>query len=175
MLGSTVFQRMRADHARVLGELDALERAARGAADGPDRERTLLGLVRMLEGQFATHMGAEDDVLFPALIEALPEARGSLTPLKAEHEELRSMLAGLAGVLAQPPGAAREEQIVVQARDLMDLLRIHVRKEEAVVFSVAERVLPEPTLQRIAERLQRPHPPNTGGTSPGTTREERDS
>lgn len=166
MLGSTIFQRMRADHARVLGELDALERAARGGADGQDRERTLLRLVRLLERQFDTHMRAEDEVLFPALIEALPEARGSIAPLKAEHDELRSMLAGLARVLVQPPGPAREERIAVQVRDLVDLLRIHVRKEEAVVFSVAERVLPESTLQRIAQRLERPHPPHAGGVSP---------
>ncbi|MEK7824529.1 MAG: hemerythrin domain-containing protein [Candidatus Eisenbacteria bacterium] len=165
MLGSTIFQRMRADHAHVLGELDGLERAARGGADGLHRERDLARLVRMLERQFATHMRAEDEVLFPALIEALPEARGSLAPLRAEHDELRSMLAGLTRVLLQPPGPAREEQIAVQARDLVDLLRIHVRKEEAIVFSVAERVLPEPTLQRIAERLEHPHPPNADGVS----------
>jgi hemerythrin-like domain-containing protein len=165
MLGSTIFQRMRADHAHVLGELDAIERAA-AAAGGPHHEQDLHELVGVLERHFATHMRAEDEVLFPALIEALPEARGSIAPLRGEHDELRSMLAGLARVLAQPPGPAREEQIAVQVRDLVDLLRIHVRKEEAVVFSVAERVLPEPTLRRIAERLEHPHTPNTGGVSP---------
>ena len=175
MLGPTIFHRMRADHSRVLGELDALERAATSGAGDLQRERTLLGLVGLLERQFDTHLRAEDEVLFPALIEVLPEARGSLAPLRAEHDELRSMLAGLARVLEQPPGPAREEQVAVQARDLVDLLRIHVRKEEAVVFGVAERVLPEPTLQRIAERLEHPHSPNSGGITPERTREERDS
>jgi len=166
MLGGTIFQRMRADHTRVLGELDALERAAGAAGGGSHHEPDLRELVELLERQFATHMRVEDEALFPALIEALPEARGIIAPLRVEHDELRSMLRGLAWLMIQPAGPTREEQIAVQVRDLVDLLRIHVRKEEAVVFSVAERVLPGPTLQQIAEHLERPHPPNAGGVSP---------
>jgi len=123
-------------------------------------------LVALLEQQFATHMRVEDDALFPALIEVLPEAGGSIAPLRDEHDELRSMLGGLARLLAQPIGPERDEQVAVQVIDLVDLLRIHVRKEEAVVFRVAERVLPAPTLRRLAELLERPHTPNVGGTSP---------
>jgi len=172
MLGSTVFKRLRADHARVVADLDALERASGGgAAPHADLQR----LVRMLQRQFDTHMRAEEDALFPALAEAMPEGRGSITPLRAEHAELRSMLAALAQLLAQPPAPARDEQVEVQVRDLVDLLRIHVRKEEAVVFSVAERVLPESTLLRIAECLE-PHGPHTPGLgSPGHPGEETET
>jgi hemerythrin-like domain-containing protein len=131
--------------------------------------------VRTLERQFDSHMRAEDDVLFPALVQAMPEGRGSIAPLKAEHDELRSMLVALAHLLTQPAAPARDEQVEIQVRDLVDLLRIHVRKEEAVVFSVAERVLPEPTLLRIAECLEAPQPPTAGDGPPAHPREEPES
>jgi hemerythrin-like domain-containing protein len=117
-------------------------------------------------------MSTEEDVLFPALVEALPVAQGSLMPLQVEHDELRTMLAVLTQTLTRPWNPARQEQLAVQIRDLVDLLRIHVRKEEALVFSVAERVLTEPALQRIAERLERPRSQASGAVPPEPTREE---
>jgi hemerythrin-like domain-containing protein len=175
MSTTSIFQRLRDDHARVLAAIDALEQGASepGAVARPGAD--LGGLVSLLQRQFAIHMCAEDDVLFPALIDTLPEARDTLAPLRAEHDELRSMLTGLAQALARPAAPIRDEQISVQVRDLVDLLRIHVRKEEALVFGIAERVLPERTLHRIAERLEQPLTPNPGGLTPGSTREESDS
>jgi len=148
----SVFGRLRREHRMVLAEIAALERAAapgrrRGHAD---REREMRRVVRLLERQFATHMSAEDRVMFPALLKALPEARASVAPLQAEHAELRSILASLRHHLAGAADDGRDEQVAVLVRDLVDLLRIHIRKEEAVIFSVAERVLPVHEVVRLA-------------------------
>jgi len=167
-----VFQRLRADHARVLAELNALERAAgiatppRGRAraaakprDAAARSRVngaeLRRVLALMAAQFDTHMAAEDEALFPALARALPETLGRLEPFEAEHQELRSMLASLESLARQSGGPTRDEQIAVQARDFVDLLRIHVRKEEAVVFRVAEQVLAPAELDRVANRVTR--------------------
>lgn len=171
----SIFQRLRDDHARVLGAIDALERNAVAPDTVSRREAELGGLVSMLQRQFAIHMCAEDDILFPALIDTLPEARDTLAPLRAEHDELRNMLTGLGQLLTQAREPIRDEQISVQVRDLVDLLRIHVRKEDALVFSIAERLLSEKTLHRIAERLEHPHTLNPGDPKPGSNREETDS
>jgi hemerythrin-like domain-containing protein len=80
------------------------------------------------------------------------------------------MLSRLDETLLERPVAARDEQIAVQARDLVDLLRIHIRKEEALVLSVAERVLKPQEIdsleRRMRERMQmNPTPsPRAGGT-----------
>ncbi|MBI5711708.1 MAG: hemerythrin domain-containing protein [Candidatus Eisenbacteria bacterium] len=154
---NTVFERMRADHQRVLAEIAELERIATGLGDAepaaPGLERMLDDVVRMLELQFDTHMAAEDEVLFPALTRSLPETLGPIAPLRAEHQELRSMLAVLAELLRRPGSPGRDEQLAVQVRDFVDLLRIHIRKEEAVVFRVAEHVLAPPELQALADRM----------------------
>src|SRR5262245_42701009 len=145
-----LFQQLRADHARVLGALDALERelpalrpnttprtGSRALATAP-----LARVVARLRRQFATHMTAEDESIYPSLAAALPETRAGLALLGDEHAELREILSSIARELGTPASTARDERIVVQWRDFAALLRIHIRKEEALVFNVAEHVLP---------------------------------
>jgi hemerythrin-like domain-containing protein len=143
---------MHDDHRRVLDELDRLERAAAAAdAAGADAAEVRALVTRMRE-HFDTHMAAEDEVLFPALARALPGTRASLEPLQDDHRELRAMLTDLAHLLDAPAEHARDEQIAVLARDFADLLRIHIRKEEAIAFRIAEPVLHADELERLAER-----------------------
>jgi iron-sulfur cluster repair protein YtfE (RIC family) len=142
-MSGDILHRLREDHRHVLGELAQLEHALQGpgvfkTAEGIGRIR---GLVALLERQFATHMAAEDEVLFPTLARGLDDGPALVAPLHDEHAELQAMLATLTTTLDRPPGSARDEQIVVQLRDLSDLLRIHIRKEETLVFGIADRVL----------------------------------
>ena len=65
------------------------------------------------------------------------------------------MLEALQRRVEQPATAERDEQLAVQTCDFVDLLRIHVRKEEAVVFRVAERVLEPADLREVAIRMKR--------------------
>jgi hemerythrin-like domain-containing protein len=110
-------------------------------------------VVALLQAQFSTHMAAEDEVLFPALAESLPETRSSIEPLRADHVELRCMLDRLAATLAKSEESPSDEDISVQVRDLVDLLRIHIRKEEAIVLSVAERVLKPREIEALGARM----------------------
>jgi hemerythrin-like domain-containing protein len=154
---TTPFQSFRDDHRNVLARLDALdgvlsERSARKAGE-PLEERPIRELVSLLDAQFDTHMRDEEELLFPALAEALPEAAPTLSPLHAEHAELRQMLSAVSGLLGRESTPSRDEQIVVQLRDFVDLLRIHVHKEEAAVFKVAARVLPPPDILALSARI----------------------
>jgi hemerythrin-like domain-containing protein len=62
------------------------------------------------------------------------------------------MLERLRTTIRRPPGASRDEEVAVQARDLIDLLRLHIRKEE-IVLSVAERVLTSREIEALESRL----------------------
>jgi hemerythrin-like domain-containing protein len=138
----------------VLERLAALDAGVLGGSRPKIDEAPLRDLAAHLERQFATHMAAEERVLFPALRAAFPEGRGTLEPLMADHAELRQMLVALFGLLDRSPDAARDEQLVVLARDLSDLLRLHIRKEESVVLDVAERVLSRAELDAMAAGLE---------------------
>ena len=152
-----LFRQLRRDHARVLEEIDAaalsLSKPARGKGAGVSAEGALPALVAHLEAQFASHMAAEDEVLYPALLGAIPAASGSIEPLFAEHAELRQMLARLAATLDEPVTAERSEQIRVQVRDLADLLRLHIRKEESLVFRLAPQLLAPGEIAAVSARL----------------------
>jgi hemerythrin-like domain-containing protein len=152
-----VFAAMRHEHQALVERLDSLERGvahfATTSSLSPEDEETVRSFVTHLEAQFATHMRSEDEVVYPLLESTVPGTQASLAPLRAEHEELRSMLASLCATLAERAGAARNEQIAVQAQDMADLLRIHIRKEEAVVFAVAERLMRPEELSALGARL----------------------
>ena len=160
------FRHLREDHDRILSELGVLAELAQAPTPNAREIDQLRGLVVLLEHECAGHMRAEEQALFPALAESewMADASKSIDPLQAEHAELKDMLAELGGVLAGPESRERNEQIAVQAKDLVDLFRIHVRKEESLIFRMAERVLPEATLQHLAERLL-VHAPNRKGSS----------
>lgn len=150
------FQSFRDDHARVLGRLDCIEAELRDRWLGEPRpivELPLLELVGLLEAQFATHMRDEEELLFPVLAESAPETAGVIAGLRDEHAELRQMLAAIDALLARPASASRDEQLTVQLRDFVDLLRLHVHKEEDAVFRVAGRVLNRQVVHALARQL----------------------
>ena len=147
------YESFRRDHARVLRRLEMLETTLPGGRVRTLRVAPLRALIAHLERQFATHMAAEEVVLFPALERAFPESAGSLRSLCDEHVELRAMLAALAATLMRAPTRQRDEQVVIQARDFADLLRLHIRREETIVFDVSERVLVARELRGLARRL----------------------
>jgi hemerythrin-like domain-containing protein len=153
-----IFERMREDHRRVLDEIAVLDAAAStGGSRHRGREwpgKAVENVLATLAHQFETHMAAEDEVLFPALGEALPQSKPSIEPLSADHATLRTMLATVEQTLKEPAAPERNEQLAVQLRDLVDLLRIHIRKEEAVVISVAERVLRPQEVEALAARMR---------------------
>src|SRR5262245_7392574 len=125
------FQDFRDDHRRVLDRIDGIEPILGGEARSMDAlpEPPIRDLLTLLQAQFATHMRDEEELLFPALAESLPETAAGLERLHAEHVDLRQMLATIIALLEQPCSRSRDEQMVVQLRDFVDLLRIHVHKE----------------------------------------------
>lgn len=149
-----ILQKLRTDHRSVLKDLDLVDRTLQ--LPGPEAAIAALAALRRvldrLARQFDTHMAAEDERLYPAFAAALPEASPGLDTLRAEHAELRALLARMTAGLRLPPDSRRDEAIRVQWSDFSELLRIHIRKEESVVFHVAERVVPEKEWRRIAAR-----------------------
>jgi hemerythrin-like domain-containing protein len=174
-----LFERLRDDHARVLREIGDLEtkllRTGRGGHLPGEVERALPGLLALLEAEFSSHMAAEDEILYPALLAVIPAASGSIEPLFTEHAELRQMLGRLVATLREPPGADRSEQIRVQVHDVADLLRVHIRKEESLVFRLAPQLLAPSEIAAVSLRLSRlqetvPVPRRTTKRSKGDSR-----
>ncbi len=152
MDGVDPFGQFRRDHARVLGQIDLLEQQAVVEPEALD-EALLAGAIELLRSQFATHMTAEESVLYPAIQLAFPAGRSTLEALRADHVELRLMLATISIRLGATGSPERDEQLQVVLRDLIDLLRLHIHREESAVFDVASRVLSNDEAAELARRI----------------------
>ena len=149
------FAHLRAEHGRAMELLAAFERSL-AETPRPERdERPLLTLARYLAGPFAAQLAVEEGVLYPALVQHLPELAQVLEPLLEDHAEIRDMARSLQLFLAQPSQAKRDEQLLVLGRDLIDLLRLHISREERSALDWSERVLATPVRDDLARRIAR--------------------
>ncbi|HET7040319.1 MAG TPA: hemerythrin domain-containing protein [Gemmatimonadales bacterium] len=111
---------------------DHLERAAPGDCQAG---------AALLAAALIPHAQFENQRLFPALEERIgPD--GPLAVMRAEHDEIEGTLLGLAA-LADPAEVRR------RLRHAIAVAREHFRKEEMVLFPMAERALGAAALERM--------------------------
>jgi hemerythrin-like domain-containing protein len=86
---------------------------------------------------FARHLDKEERVLFPRLDRAMGNAYGPTAVMRAEHAHMRGILAHMRGAIARHDS----DGFFDHADALRVLMRQHSRKEEAVLYPQADRVL----------------------------------
>lgn len=129
-------------------QFDRLIAAAQSAADKRDwnayRERLAL-----LRDSLESHIAFEERDLFPAFERASPQAGGVTATMRAEHAELRTLLARL--VAAAP--AVDPEGCGAELDRLRSTLRHHGAQEEGMLYRACEHLsLPEPpAVEALAE------------------------
>ena len=141
---------LREEH-RVIGRaLDAIDAVAeRLAADERVPEGLWAALLDWLR-RFADirHHEKEEQLLFPALLRAgLPREGGPIAVMLDEHEGGRALVTSMAA------GSPREQAAC--ARDFTSLLREHIRKEDRVLFPLAEALLDTDTLEQLRREFER--------------------
>lgn len=109
-----------------------------------DDMRDIRGAVSVLDRLLASHAAIEDDLLFTRLEPKLGQM-GPLAVMRAEHDQIDALLA-----------AARQASDVAALRSLMvqllQLARGHFRKEESVLFEMAEPALGAAVLSEMGDR-----------------------
>ncbi len=91
------------------------------------------------------HHAKEEDLLFPALVQAgLPATSGPVAVMKAEHAQARTCVGEFAAAIdAYEAGeAGSRERIVAAIGCIGSLYPQHIGKENNVLFPMAERILP---------------------------------
>ncbi|HSM93298.1 MAG TPA: hemerythrin domain-containing protein [Anaeromyxobacteraceae bacterium] len=144
------------EHQTILRVVDALalfgDAVRRG---GGDREELFRFLTFIRDYADALHHGKEEEILFVAMVEAgFPREAGPIATMLAEHDVGREHVAtllGLAGTRVEWSPADREE-VYLSARGYAELLRAHVRKEDEVLYPMAEQRLPPALKARVDER-----------------------
>lgn len=90
------------------------------------------------------HHGKEENVLFPAMVEAgIPQEGGPIGVMLYEHEQGRSYVQGLRSSVEdyRLGKASSANGIIENAQNYGQLLSSHIEKENNVLYVMAERVL----------------------------------
>ena len=119
---------MRQKRHSLVAALDEFEHVA--CLHAPPRSffpaESVSALLDPLAHHFAAHVAATEALYAPLL-----------APLEPDPTELGTMFAAFRETLARPAHRERDEQLRVQAADLVALLRSHLRKEETLVFAMS--------------------------------------
>jgi iron-sulfur cluster repair protein YtfE (RIC family) len=107
------------------------------AGEAGDRPRTEAAWKRF-DAAMRTHLGHEEDVLFPAFEAATGmTSRGPTFVMRAEHEQMRALLGRMQSAVER--GDLRE--LLDQGDSLLLLIGQHNQKEEGMLYPLAERAL----------------------------------
>lgn len=103
-----------------------------------------------------THHAKEERVLFPLLEQVGPTAAGPVCIMLSEHDAGRVAVKGIADALPDAGWhAAARTQVVENLGLYAQLLRLHIHKENTMLFPLAEQVLDEPARAAAAGEFAR--------------------
>jgi hemerythrin-like domain-containing protein len=140
-------RRFEQEHEVALAALERLEGAAAALRkSGPTEPHFAIAreVHGLLCGAVRQHNEDEERALFPVLGEDAP-----LGPFLEEHEVLWRLEADLAAALDREDRA----RVARVALEIVDLLRIHIRRENEVLFPMARALLSAEGLAIVARRL----------------------
>lgn len=143
---TTAVEILMSEHRVIELVLECLDKMAGACADGKPLDATSAREAIGFLKQFAdgAHHGKEERHLFPLLEQkGIPRQGGPIGCMLEEHEAGRRHIRGMSAAI---DGAARGEPKALlafrsEAQGYVDLLRQHIRKEDEVLFQMAERVL----------------------------------
>lgn len=140
---------LRAEHRDLVPHIHALDAAADEVPKWSRDEaiRVLGDIGGFLQGHLVPHATAEEQVLYPAVEEALG-APGATATMRADHTEIVARIDRLAesarNVEQRWPDDALATDLVHQLIGLSAILHLHFRKEEDVLLPVLDaRLTPE--------------------------------
>ncbi len=147
------------EHRLIVKVLDSLEAYAFEAEprDSAGRDDAALFVQFLREFADACHHAKEENVLFAAMADAgFPSDSGPLAVMHREHAQGRRLVRQMRE-LAERPGAwsVEDRQSFAGAvRAYAELLRAHIRKEDDVLYPMAEAHLTKAQLDRVEEQYE---------------------
>jgi hemerythrin-like domain-containing protein len=101
------------------------------------------------------HHLKEEKVLFPALEEkGIERVGGPIGMMLMEHEEGRGYVRAMAEALKREGGVPPRTVLVENARAYISLLREHIRKEDEILFNMADEVLSLEEQKRLLREFE---------------------
>ncbi|MBV8559710.1 MAG: hemerythrin domain-containing protein [Acidimicrobiia bacterium] len=153
---------LRNDHKTVEALFKRFEKA------GPNAHKTKGDLVDKIVEELSIHAAIEEQVLYPAAREAVPEASDDVLESLEEHHIVKWVLSELDGM------DPTDERFQAKVTVLIENVRHHVEEEEGELFPELRKAMKRKELEDLAEALAQakkvapthPHP-RAPDTPPG--------
>lgn len=143
------------DHDAILTALDIFTKILdklkiKKSSTNPD---DLLDFVDFLiEFADKCHHGKEEGILFPAMIAAgVPDRGGPIGVMMSEHIQGRGYIHDMSDALEEPEDYDRFEKAGLA---YVVLLRVHIQKENTVLFPMADRVIAPEQLEAMRQAFE---------------------
>ena len=155
------------EHRVIERVLAALEKAAGAAGTATAvKPEFFLESADFIKG-FADgcHHAKEEKVLFEEMVKAgIPREGGPVGAMLAEHEQGRAFVRAMrAGAEKWQAGdVTGRTEAVAAANGYVSLLRGHIRKEDAILFPLADRAIPLDAQQLVTDAFERVEHEETG-------------
>jgi hemerythrin-like domain-containing protein len=143
---------LRREHDEALAALDRLGTGV-GNLAAPGARQAVDQAVAFLDNEVRGHNEREEEVLFPMMERYMPAQAGPTAVMRAEHRELWDLLGRLRAALsgsAPDPAPVRATGLAV-----VDLLRRHIEKENAILFPMAQQMLSAEEMEEVARGMER--------------------
>ena len=157
--GTPAAQVLMQEHELILQALNAMEKQIAAVEAGVPPDRVFFESAVEFLRSFADrcHHGKEEDILFKTMVEELdyPRNAGPVAVLTSEHETGREFIRRIAqasAALGQDPEATR--QVIENGRGYIQLLRLHIEREDHVVFPMVDQFLDDADQARLAEKFR---------------------
>lgn len=139
---------LRAEHREFLLLLDRLDKSVtKGSPDAPS-------LIGELVSRLEAHEEAEEKLLWPSIRHYAPESIPALDVIDADHEGIMRVMAVFKAELSsagRPPA-----WLILGCSRLANMVRSHIAREEADLFSIASERIPSADLERLGAQAQAP-------------------
>jgi iron-sulfur cluster repair protein YtfE (RIC family) len=137
---------IRHEHMALIPHLQELERAAADVREWRKQAASdrLEHIIDFLSDHLLPHAAAEEEVLYPAIDEAMG-APGATATMKVDHEEIAARVTTLRATVGAAldtwPDPEQVGQLSRQLSALAAIILLHFRKEEEVLLPVLDAAL----------------------------------
>jgi hemerythrin-like domain-containing protein len=120
-----------------------------------DAFRRILEFLKVFVDQ--CHHAKEEELLFPAMTEAVTGNRGLIEELISEHEHGRRMIRSMEVALSRTgrEGETSFGGLAETIKEYLQVFRNHIRKENAILFPEARDLLSHTTQSLMAREFER--------------------
>ena len=133
---------LRNDHKTVEGLFKKFENA------GPNAQKTRQDLVEKIVEELSIHAAIEEQVLYPAARQAVPDTTETVLESLEEHHVAKWTLSELDGM------DPSDERYTAKVNVLIENVRHHVREEEGELFPALRTAMRRKELEELAGALE---------------------